>query len=750
MQIILIGISKKKEKQMKQIRFIVIAVLLLSVTTAYADCRLFAMTGKEGPLITPYNRIRMNDYLEELQEQGGYHNNGWGFIYYTNESMEIAGEMRSNESAQGSDEYDLAQQNLLWNLNPSLVMGHVRRATSGLINIPDPHPFIFNNNNIDYTFAHNGSVDKMELRNFIDDIDGEPGEVWLTEHPPNTYGHGDWSDMTDVDGYDEEGNHTYEPNGIPDVWDFYIVDSEIYFLWIMLNIHINDYNIVEGMHDALHQMWIPVDGVNYNFVFSDGIDIYAYRYWTPSDLDHDLYYFYSNVHKCWAVMSEFPNPYSVHMMPNNTLLYLSPTGTSVMFKYFLAESFRHCRTLNEKWNWEAFSVFPTTTSSGPEILEYFLDYGITNVENDHPYDLHAVYNYEFNYWTPTDFDLNDTNLFKINMDEATPEITESNVYYTEGVMRDPSLPNVTNIIAGQKYWLGYNLLPSQNIEFAFGEQWVNVEKVWAQDWFYDRQHQPRDAGDPQTPSNSTKGKNMEFGKGYVVIFHNSFDSFTWEYPTAPATRKDKKKETQYFSYEEKPTYEVVDIMSVEGEEDIVEIGIFQDGECKGAKVVDEFPLQLIAYTDGNGGELTFQVATDLRSVGSFEQYLVYDPLQSVYAEGTLKPRQKDLSIVMLGQGDYETFEIPEDMTLHSNIPNPFKPNTTISFNLKKENKIVLSVFNIKGQKLKVLKKAKLKAGDYSVVWDGTDETGKKMSSGIYLYKLTSKDEVQTRKMIMLK
>ncbi len=71
----------------------------------------------------------------------------------------------------------------------------------------------------------------------------------------------------------------------------------------------------------------------------------------------------------------------------------------------------------------------------------------------------------------------------------------------------------------------------------------------------------------------------------------------------------------------------------------------------------------------------------------------------------------------------------------NNYPNPFNPSTTISFSIPEENNVELAIFNIKGQKIKTLVNDKYSKGDHSIIWDGTDENNKPVSSGIYLYQL---------------
>ncbi len=94
-------------------------------------------------------------------------------------------------------------------------------------------------------------------------------------------------------------------------------------------------------------------------------------------------------------------------------------------------------------------------------------------------------------------------------------------------------------------------------------------------------------------------------------------------------------------------------------------------------------------------------------------------------------------------------KIPIDMVLYNNYPNPFNPETKISFHLKKRMWIELIVNNILGQKVLILKEDIYEPGIYTVVWDGKDSNKNPVSSGVYFYQL--KDEKQntiTKKMML--
>ncbi len=92
----------------------------------------------------------------------------------------------------------------------------------------------------------------------------------------------------------------------------------------------------------------------------------------------------------------------------------------------------------------------------------------------------------------------------------------------------------------------------------------------------------------------------------------------------------------------------------------------------------------------------------------------------------------------------------KDFRLFQNYPNPFNPETSIRYEVPTTSKITLEIFNILGQKLKTLLDEKKTPGQYSVIWDGTNELGHKVSSGLYIYRLEGDGFVKNRKMILLK
>jgi hypothetical protein len=86
----------------------------------------------------------------------------------------------------------------------------------------------------------------------------------------------------------------------------------------------------------------------------------------------------------------------------------------------------------------------------------------------------------------------------------------------------------------------------------------------------------------------------------------------------------------------------------------------------------------------------------------------------------------------------------------NNYPNPFNPETTIQFELTHDSKTEVEIFNVKGQKVTKLIDEELGMGIHSIVWNGNDEHGKRVSSGVYFYQIKCDNQVKTKKMIMIK
>ncbi len=94
--------------------------------------------------------------------------------------------------------------------------------------------------------------------------------------------------------------------------------------------------------------------------------------------------------------------------------------------------------------------------------------------------------------------------------------------------------------------------------------------------------------------------------------------------------------------------------------------------------------------------------------------------------------------------------LPDGYELSQNFPNPFNPTTTIRFALPEDATVSLRIYNIHGQLVRTLANGSFSAGSHNFTWDGTDENGLKVVSGMYFYQLQSRDYQEVKKMLMLK
>ncbi len=97
-----------------------------------------------------------------------------------------------------------------------------------------------------------------------------------------------------------------------------------------------------------------------------------------------------------------------------------------------------------------------------------------------------------------------------------------------------------------------------------------------------------------------------------------------------------------------------------------------------------------------------------------------------------------------------TPQIPEKECLDQNYPNPFNPETTIRFGLSKSSKVNLNIYNIKGQLVKQLVNGSMDQGYHKVKWNGDDNNGRKVASGVYFYNLETPGKSLAHKMLLLK
>jgi hypothetical protein len=100
--------------------------------------------------------------------------------------------------------------------------------------------------------------------------------------------------------------------------------------------------------------------------------------------------------------------------------------------------------------------------------------------------------------------------------------------------------------------------------------------------------------------------------------------------------------------------------------------------------------------------------------------------------------------------DVSQGEVPRAYKLAQNVPNPFNPSTSVTFAMKDKGVVTLKIYNVAGQLVRTLMNGTKDVGSYTVTWDGKNDRGGAVASGVYFYKMETKDFSQTKKMVMLR
>lgn len=150
----------------------------------------------------------------------------------------------------------------------------------------------------------------------------------------------------------------------------------------------------------------------------------------------------------------------------------------------------------------------------------------------------------------------------------------------------------------------------------------------------------------------------------------------------------------------------------------------------------EWEFEELANPAIKANNLTFSFTDESCHRGSSYRYRV----DYHSADGT--PR------TLFDTGEIAVPAIP--MALNQNYPNPFKPPTAIPFVVPEKTPVSLSVYDVAGTLVRVLVNSPLEAGPHEAIWNGRDEAGRDVSTGIYFCRLQAGSETMSRKMVLLK
>jgi len=314
--------------------------------------------------------------------------------------------------------------------------------------------------------------------------------------------------------------------------------------------------------------------------------------------------------------------------------------------------------------------------------------------------------------------------------------------YFEGPTISPN--QKIQLIGGQENWIGYFLNRKVSLFDAFSlSDLGNIEYIKTQyGGIYSN-----DSGFIA----SSKERFLEYGD--MVMIKPSID-MTIQWETGKVAEPDPLQNSRLFVYTSLPNYTSI-FVEVDPQDIPAEIAVFVNGVCKGASVYEGVITEVLAYLDevdvnqeidivyGYYTRAPQKQVSDFALINPSTNQLEYKPLLARHGDKYYHIKHSQKVTIS------ESIATPV-VQLHQNYPNPFNPQTNISFYLSQDDSITLSIYNIRGQKVKDLYNGTMKSGMHSIVWNGRDKDNRQVSSGVYFYKLNTNHGSIQKKMLLLK
>lgn len=335
-------------------------------------------------------------------------------------------------------------------------------------------------------------------------------------------------------------------------------------------------------------------------------------------------------------------------------------------------------------------------------------------------------------------------------------------------------PN-TGVLFRETY-LGYYLTESLKPFDALLPILDDIKAIMAEDWalvripIFGYDPQP---GDPPSAyytdlwlgSYLMNNENLAINHGEMVVVHyigtdDAEFKLGGENQDPPFTDSYSRDMTKHFTYEEQlgyiPVFISMDLNQYENGDKPTEVALFIDEECKGAAVIKEGEIQLNAYITNSDDlsddlkEVEFRLYFPAKSASSIvTEYAVFNLQTGTYEAKTASVADfKEF----LREQLTKTGEIPIPVATHlfQNYPNPFNPVTSIKYDLAEDSPVRMDIYNVKGQLVTTILNQEILAGTHRVIWNGKDDQGRAVSSGVYFYRMIMPNKVLTNKMLLLK
>jgi len=412
-------------------------------------------------------------------------------------------------------------------------------------------------------------------------------------------------------------------------------------------------------------------------------------------------------------------------------------------------SLNHERSISADYQWISFPILDRDAVlnegvSFDSVAETFFD----NATEWKYQDLVTSYDTTFDIWDIQLPDIKSTMGFII---EVQSEFTHS----IQGTILNPTTS--ISLERGVENWVGYFLLETQLVFDTIGD-YVELQATYIKTkdgglYFYVAIDS---LGYLTGPGYSTPGITIGFGEMLIIATVPGGVPINFAWHPGPSIPPFVRIPPTYFTFAKKADYQSL-FVEYESEDPPTEIGAFINGVCKGAVVYQDTMSEILLYLDESDFDEEIEIVFAYNNGGVFSAETM-----DKYAVVNVKNQQLEYK-TLIAQSDALLYHIkfigskgkakditPPFVQLLQNYPNPFNPDTKIDFYLSHDDNVTLSVYNIKGQKVCDLLHGATPAGKHSVVWNGKDSIGHTVSSGVYLYKLTTGLGSVQRKMVLLK
>ena len=277
------------------------------------NCRLYGAIGSDLPDGSLGANLLTDTYsLHNLSATANI--DGWGIAYYPDFGS-VATFERGPIRAANDPDFDTAVGSIDAS-EPAITLAHIRLCTSkccvpGEELVPDPHPFYHTFHGQTWSFEHNGGVSRTRLWGDGTGDGGLLDEDFLAANPPNCSGVEFCAPCYVV----EDGVVVFDE----------VVDSELYFLYVMQEIEAHGWNVPAGIAAAVNAMIDDGEGGGMNFLLSNGENLWAFR---KGGAYYSLHYYWECGYA--AVASQVPDPAAAGWLPLSSLDLLDMTSGEVI------------------------------------------------------------------------------------------------------------------------------------------------------------------------------------------------------------------------------------------------------------------------------------------------------------------------------------------------------------------------------------------------------------------------------------